>query len=244
MTPRHVLVLADGPLDPVEAIEEAWPGWSEAIDHVIAADGGARHAAAIGRTIDHWLGDADSIDPALLANLEVGGTRVDRAPVDKDETDAELALIAAAATGAPRITVLGALAGTRLDHELGNVWLLAHAAPAGRDVRLVSARTRIRLATAGGAGSATTLATDATDATDAAVEVDVSGRVGDLVSLLPFGGDAEGITTVGLRYPLRDEALRLGPSRGLSNVREADDARVTLRSGRLLVVETPARLPE
>ena len=67
------------------------------------------------------------------------------------------------------------------------------------------------------------------------------GRVGGLVSLFPHGGDVEGITTDGLRYPLRDEPLRVGPARGLSNVRDALDASVTVRAGRLLVVETAAR---
>ncbi len=57
------------------------------------------------------------------------------------------------------------------------------------------------------------------------------------MSLLPIGGDAHGITTDGFRYPLRDERLRTGPARGLSNVRTAPDASVTLREGRLLVVE-------
>ena len=33
-----------------------------------------------------------------------------------------------------------------------------------------------------------------------------AGRIGDLVSLLPFGGDAAGLTTRGLRYPLRRRA--------------------------------------
>ena len=45
-----------------------------------------------------------------------------------------------------RITILGALGGTRLDHGLGNVWLLAHPALAGREVRLLGAGSRIRLA--------------------------------------------------------------------------------------------------
>jgi thiamine pyrophosphokinase len=62
------------------------------------------------------------------------------------------------------------------------------------------------------------------------------------VSLLPFGGDAHGIVTTGLRYPLRGESLIGGPSRGLSNVREDAGATVTIGEGRLLVVESPARL--
>jgi thiamine pyrophosphokinase len=62
------------------------------------------------------------------------------------------------------------------------------------------------------------------------------------VSLLPFGGDVEGVRTSGLRYPLRDEPLRMGAARGLSNVRTAETASVVLERGILLVVETPVTL--
>lgn len=54
---------------------------------------------------------------------------------------------------------------------------------------------------------------------------------------------AAGVTTTGLRYPLRDEALLAGPARGLSNVRDDPLAEIRLRHGRLLVVEVPATLP-
>jgi thiamine pyrophosphokinase len=47
-----------------------------------------------------------------------------------------------------------------------------------------------------------------------------------------------GVTTDGLAFPLRDEPLAAGPARGLSNVRTGAEARVSLRSGSLLIVET------
>jgi len=72
--------------------------------------------------------------------------------------------------------------------------------------------------------------------------VQLEGRKGDVVSLLPLGGDADGVTTGGLRFPLRDERLEAGPARGLSNVRLGSTAHVDLQRGRLLVVETPATL--
>jgi thiamine pyrophosphokinase len=222
MTVRHALVLADGRVDPPDALERSWPGWSDGIELVVAADGGARQAALLGRRIDRWVGDGDSIDPDELDRLAAAGVRIDRAPVDKDETDTELAVLAALAADPGRITILGALGGARLDHELGNVWLLAHPDLAGRDAVLLDARTRIRLAGPG--------------------PVDLGGAVGDLVSLLPFDGDAHDVTTHGLRYPLAGEPLRAGPSRGLSNVRDDPKARLLIGSGRLLVVETPVRL--
>jgi thiamine pyrophosphokinase len=221
-TAGHALILADGSVEPKAVLDRAWPGWADGIDLVIAADGGARHAAALGRRIDLWVGDGDSIAADELARLAAAGVPIRRSPTDKDETDAELALLAAVGSGARRVTILGALGGERPDHELGNVWLLAHRALAGLDACLLDGRARIRLVGSG----ATTLV----------------GRVGDLISLLPFGGEATGVTTHGLRYALLDETLTSGPSRGLSNVREAPDAAITVRSGRLLVVETPARL--
>ena len=82
----------------------------------------------------------------------------------------------------------------------------------------------------------------APDGAGAVVRHEVPGRKGDVVSLLPFGERVEGITTSGLRYPLRDEPLEAGPARGLSNVRERDDAWISVRRGRLLIVESPATL--
>ena len=218
----HALVLADGSVSPAEDLEEAWPGWSAGVDLVVAADGGARHAASFDLRLDLWVGDGDSIGATELANLAATGVPIRRAPVDKDESDAELAILAAIDAGARRITVVGALGGERIDHGLANIWLLGDPRLAGRDVRLVDGSVRIRLVGRG--------------------ETDLGGRIGDLVSLFPFAGDALGLTTEGLRYPLRDEGLRSGPSRGLSNVRDAADARLRVGSGRILVVETPATL--
>jgi thiamine pyrophosphokinase len=219
---HHALILADGaPADP-GALDRAWPGWADGIDLVIAADGGARHAPGLGRRIDLWVGDGDSLGANGLAALRAAGVPVELAPVDKDESDTELAIVAAVAAGASRLTILGALGGERVDHGLANVWLLGHQALVGREAYLLDERARIRLLASG--------------------RHDVGGRVGDLVSLFPFGGDAEGLTTTGFRYPLGDEPLRSGPARGLSNVRERGDASVYVRIGRVLVVEIAANL--
>lgn len=219
---RHALILADGAVPEPAALDRSWAGWDEGIDLVIAADGGARHAAALGRPIDLWVGDGDSLGAAGIEALRAAGVPIELARVDKDESDTELAIVAAARAGASRVTILGALGGARVDHGLANVWLLAHQALAGRDVALVDDAARIRLLSAG--------------------RHDLGGRVGDLVSLFPFGGDAGGLTTRGLRYPLTDEWLRSGPARGLSNVRDAADAAITVGSGQVLVVEIAATL--
>jgi thiamine pyrophosphokinase len=219
----RALVLAHGQLVARRDLDAAWPGWSDAIELVVAADGGAHLAASLGLAIDRWVGDGDSTEPELERRLRDSGIAMDRASPDKDESDTELALVAALDAGATDVTIVGGLGGRRFDHALANVLLLAHPRLVGLTARLLGDETRVTLV-------------------DGPADASFEGRTGDLVSLLPLGGDVEGVTTDGLRYPLRGEPLRAGPARGLSNVRTDPGARIRLRSGRLLVIETPANL--
>jgi len=222
------LILADGDVPPRSQLDLAWPGWDDGIEVVIAADGGARHAGALGVAIDLWVGDGDSIGEAALAALEAAGVPLERSPQDKDESDTELAIRAALSLGQPGVLILGALGG-RIDHALANIGLLAMPELAGREAAILDARSRTVLVRAPGPDGAV-------------VERLLPGRPGDLVSLLPLGPGVEGVTTRGLAYALVDEPLPEGRSRGLSNVRSAPDAAVVVRRGLLLVVESPARL--
>ncbi len=223
----RAIIVADGDRPSRAALDAAWPGWETGVGLVVAADGGAVAARALGLAVDVLVGDADSIAPDEVERLAMAGVDVETAAVDKDETDTELALLAAIRRGATELTVLGAFGGARLDHALANVGLLAHPGLEGRPIELLDGRTRVReLVAPGPDGGPATLG--------------LPGRVGGLVSLLPASDDVEGVTTSGLRYPLADESLPLGPARGVSNVRLAADARVTLRRGRLLVIDTSA----
>ena len=225
----HAVVLADGDRPSRAGLDHAWPGWDEAAGIVVAADGGVRLGEALGLELDAWVGDGDSTPADQRADLERRGVPMLNVPSDKDESDTELALLESIRRGATRVTVLGALGGRRLDHALANVALLAHPALDGRPVALLDDRNRVRLLTAGGDGTTGAM-------------LPLPGRTGDLVTLLPWGTDVTRVTTAGLRYPLTDERLVLGPARGLSNVRVDRKARVTIQSGRLLVVESPATL--
>ena len=64
---RRAIVLADGAAPTRAQLDAAWPGWDAGIALVVAADGGARHATALGLRVDRWVGDGDSIDPDDLA---------------------------------------------------------------------------------------------------------------------------------------------------------------------------------
>ena len=218
-------MVADGDVPPAAALESAWPGWSVGVVDVIAADGGYARAVGIGLAPTVLVGDLDSLDGTHVDAAAAAGVTILRFPAAKDESDTELALVEAVRLGATRITVLGAFGGARLDHALANLWLLAHPALDAVPVVLLDATTRASLVSAPGPDGG-------------AVERDLAGRVGATVSLLPFAADVIGVTTLGLRYPLRGEPLAPGPARGLSNVGERPDAAVRVERGRLLVVET------
>jgi thiamine pyrophosphokinase len=227
---RLAIVLADAAAPARAALDAAWPGWADGVELVVAADGGVRHAATLGLRVDRWVGDGDSTEPEELDRLAAAGVAISRVAVDKDESDTELALLAAIEAGADRITILGALGGPRIDHALANVTLLCHPALEQRDALLYDeAGARLSLLVG-------------PDRQGVAGARELSGRVGDLVSLIPLGESAHDVTTDGLRYPLSAETLVVGRTRGLSNVRIASTARVRVGTGRLLLIETPANL--
>ena len=210
----RAIVAAGGSTDPTDAdlLADA--------DLVVAADGGATWLASLDRAPDRLVGDLDSVAASLVIELEATGVVVERHPGEKDASDLELALEAAVAAGARAVTILGTLGGERVDHELANVLLLADPAWEARGVALQIVRGATVITALRGPGLRV-----------------VSAIPGSGVTLLPVGGDALGVTTSGLRYPLSDEPLALGRARGLSNVVEAPGATVRLASGTLLIIE-------
>ena len=214
MQPRpHTVIVANGELTRAPGILDLL----DRADLVIAADGGANWLVAQGRQPHVLVGDMDSVSPETLRLLAQGPCRIQRHSPHKDETDTELALLEALALGAASIHVLGALGG-RIDHEIANVLLLAMPQLADIEVTLCDGRSAVRLAQH---------------------QATVRGQPGDTVSLIPIGGDAQGIETSGLQYRLRGESLLFGPARGVSNHLAAPEAHITWRQGRLLIVHTP-----
>lgn len=186
-------------------------------DLVICADGGLRAARRLGLRPDVALGDFDSASGALLAWARRAGAEIIRHPVEKDQTDAELAMGYALARGAREIELFGALGG-RVDHLLANVALLLRAGKAR--MRIVDGPVELFLAER---------------------RTPIDGRPGDLVSLLPLSRAVLGVTTRGLKYPLSRATLREGSSLGVSNEVVSSAASVSVRSGDLLIVHTRRR---
>ncbi len=209
----HVVIFAGGAIREGAAVDRALAD----ANLIIAADSGAASALRYGRVPAIVVGDFDSLDPSLLQQLKEHSCQFITAPVEKNETDTELAVNTALERGASSITLLGALGGARFDHTMANVMLLASFEKV--PIRLIDGPSVCWLLRGPGSSS-------------------ISGRVGDLLSLLPLTGTATGVRTDGLYYPLYGETLFFGKPRGVSNVLTQEHAAVWLEGGTLLIIHT------
>jgi thiamine pyrophosphokinase len=202
-------IFANGEIDLLEWIRP----YLEQANMIIAADGGVEHLSRLGFEPDVLIGDLDSITADTRMSLSSEVTLLEH-PVDKDETDLELALLYAAQNSAQKILVFGAFGG-RLDQTIGNILLLAHPALDNRDIELIAQGQRAWLVSS---------------------ETTIRGIPGDLVSLIPLNSDVQVEETTGLRWNLQGDTLMFGYARGISNELTSECATVTLQAGTLLCV--------
>lgn len=209
-----VVVVAGGdPLGPNPLPE----GAGEAV--VVAADSGVDRALEAGLTVHHVVGDLDSVSRDGLDRAVAGDAALHLHPVMKDATDLELALDLALTFGPARVLVLGGHGG-RLDHFWANLALLASAPYADVAVQARMGDARVTIVRPGPARIG-----------------HLTGSPGDVVSLLPVHGAAVGVTTVDLLYPLCDEELAAGSTRGVSNRFLSSIATVGLTDGVLAAIQ-------
>jgi thiamine pyrophosphokinase len=184
-------------------------------DLIIAADGGTQHCVSLGITPHVIIGDLDSLDSIDLNSYKQAGVEIIQYPSHKDETDLELALRLTLNKGLTQVYIIGAL-GARWDMTIANVLLPAHPQFSCLNIHLLDGSQELSILRGKG-------------------QLDIDRKSGYRISLIPIAGDALGITTHGLEYPLNNETLFFGTSRGVSNVIHDDHANVTIIEGILLI---------
>jgi len=176
-------------------------------DHVIAADGGLRHTQALGVTPNEILGDFDSL------GYTPEGANV--FPVEKDDTDAMLAVRRGLRLGYREFLLYGSVDGPRLDHTVANFQTLeflaehgAYGYLVGKDYLITVLKNGALIFHAGCRGT---------------------------VSVFCLGADARGVTERGLYYPLEEAVLTSGFPLGASNHFTGGQAQISVRDGSLLI---------
>ena len=177
-----------------------------AADYIIAADGGLAHTETLGIRPHAVLGDFDS-----LGRIPEGANVF---PVEKDDTDAMLAIRHGLALGHREFLLYGCLEGPRLDHTMANFQSLQYLAQRGAHGYLI------------GKDYIVTVLKDGT--------LDFPATATGIFSAFCMGADATGVTLTGLKYPLTDGTLSSGFPLGVSNHFTGQAASVTVTNGSLL----------
>lgn len=207
---QRIIIFANGELPDLDKARALL----QAEDYIICADGGTRHALALGIRPDLIIGDMDSAEKEQLQKLGLDDVSMELFPHDKNETDLELALNRAIELN-PRQMIIVAALGGRLDQTLANITLLTASRLSNIDIRLDDGVEEILFCR------------------DQAY---IYGRGGDLVSLIPWGGMVSEVQTTNLRWALHKETLYPDKTRGISNEMTSAMATISMGAGLLLVI--------
>ena len=175
---------------------------------VIAADGGLRHTQSLNITPNAVLGDFDSL------GFCPEGANV--FPVEKDDTDAMLAVRLGLRRGCDEFLLYGSLDGPRLDHTVANFQTLQYLADHGAVGYLIGNTTMVTVVKNG----------------KIAFPAGCSGTI----SVFCMGPDAVGVTETGLFYGIEDGVFTSGFPLGVSNHFTGEKAEISVKNGSLLVL--------
>ncbi len=183
-------------------------------DTIICVDGGLAHAVKLALPVAVLLGDMDSVQNRHLKHLGEN-TQVLTFSAEKDQTDMELALDWASDAGFVSVVIIG-INGGRLDHTLTNIHLLSRGTWLF-ETCFWEARQYTWILKSG-------------------QNLNFLEKQGHTLSLIPMSETVSGITIEGMKYPLDNESLSFGSTRGISNEIVDASAKVVLQAGVLVVM--------
>ncbi|MDA3799664.1 MAG: thiamine diphosphokinase [Kiritimatiellae bacterium] len=189
----------------------------ENADFIIAADGGLKHLNSLNLSPNAIIGDMDSTSPELLKKYSA---EIMKFPAKKSQTDTELAVEHLISLGYQTIFLIGAT-GKRLDHELGNISLMANKP----GVLFIVDKDSLSFA----------LGKDSTSTT-------FQRPKESIVSIIPFSQQFPCLTTSGLEYPLNNQSLE-NPCHGISNLVNSETTQITLNNDSTAIISIEGILP-
>jgi len=204
----RALVALNGKIAHIEKLKSILSELS--FDYIVGVDGGTHYLETLGYSPNVLIGDFDSTN--LEAHkIKWPNVKVLKFNTEKDMTDAELAFSYIADKGFSEIIVIGAFGG-RLDHLLGNIFLLERYP----NIMLLGPFNRAKLLVG-------------------PTDREIVKRNGFL-SLIPVSDIVEGVTLKGFKYPLDDVTLRRGSTWGISNEIVSECAHIFIRQGKVLAI--------
>ncbi len=206
------LIVSNGTIKDYERLNDEF----KQHQYIISVDGGTRHLCKIDKIPHVIIGDLDSISEEMIRYFQKQNVQFYKFPSRKDFTDTELAIKYAVSKKASEITIVGGI-GTRLDHTLANIALLIPILDKGIKARILNEYNEI-------------IAIDK--------HIELEGKIGEYLSILPYGTEVEGVTLTGLEYPLYNKKVHIGDSIGVSNRFIEPKATISIKKGYLLVIRS------
>ena len=205
---RHALIFAAAPETDYSYIRAFLGEHPDAL--IACADGGLRHARALGLHPDFMISDCDSMP-------ETEGDEVIRLKPEKDDTDTGHAIRHALDQGYRTLILVCALGG-RLDHTLANIQNAASAAAEGANVTILDEREEITFLTGG--------------------TLRLPRRKGWGLSVFSLTDRCTGVCLRGVKYRLEDAVLTNRVPLGVSNEFAAPESEISLTQGILMIAQT------
>lgn len=188
----------------------------ENYDYIICADGGANHTYNMKIKPNFIIGDLDSVKEEVRIYYKNSDVKFEKFPAKKNETDTELCIYLAQKLNATNIDFLGALGG-RIDHMIANINLLYYVKMQGIIPRIISDNEEIYIVDN--------------------EEIEIYGKKGDVISVIPINGDAKYVTLSNLEYPLENYNMKFYLPLGISNVMIENKCKIKVDEGSLLVIK-------
>lgn len=165
---------------------------------------------------DYIVGDFDTVDNSLLKYYD--RNIILRHPPEKDQTDTELAIETALNAGCSVIKMFGAT-GSRLDHSLGNIFLLQRLLESGIEAEILNENNRLYLK-------------------NNSFSLKRNEVWGNFLSLLPLTETVDGVTLTGFKYPVKELTFYRERTLGISNEITEEEATIEFSKGIFIVVES------
>lgn len=205
---NYALILAGGE----EVGEKTVLKYAEKANFIIGADKGAETAYRYKFDLDLVVGDFDSINSEILNHFN---TEIIEYPKEKDKTDLELAIDILEKKGYKNIIIINAL-GNRIDHTLGNVFLLEKYPKI--NIRIIDNISETFLVNKN--------------------EIVLRNKIGYILSIIPISKNIEIENLTGVKYPLQNKKVERGSSLCISNLIEERECLISIKKGRAFMIIT------
>lgn len=209
---KNGLVIANGKIEDLEMLKDQ----IHSHDYILCADGGIRYIYETNLKVDAIIGDLDSVDEKFPGFIKRNNITIIKFPVEKDETDTELAIEYLIEKGCKQITLMGGI-GSRIDHTLANILLLKRLAQRNVLGKLIDENNTI------------VLSSD---------YYKIKRKEGHYVSIIPITNSGVIVSLKGFYYPLEDSLIGYGSTLGISNRIIEDEGEIFIKKGEALIIES------